>query len=156
MKVPPKISGIWLKCWFRKLPLYFQKFANKKRQVPKNRKINLTFGVFRVIPSYLVRREHILWKNNKKIIFDEKIFFRSKKSKFRKKYFSTFWDFAKYRNKIWDFENSKNLRCWKFDILKFRFRYFPKSQNFEKIFFRNFDFWIEKIFFHQKIFFYIL
>ena len=42
----------------------------------KNRKTNLTFGVFRVIPSYLVRLEHILFTKYEKIFFDEKIVFQ--------------------------------------------------------------------------------
>ena len=41
------------------LNLIKEKKANKSKSV-KNRKINLTFGVFGVIPSYLVRIEHIL------------------------------------------------------------------------------------------------
>ena len=92
----------------------------------------LTFGVFGVIPSYLVRIEHILWENNEKIFFGPKIFFRPKKSK------------------IWKIIFSKILRFWKISKSKFK-----KSQHFEKnqIFFINLIFWIEnssKIFFQNS------
>ena len=49
----------------------------------KNRKINITFGVLRVIPSYLVRMEHIWHVFGKNKNFDEKIFFRSQNPGFR-------------------------------------------------------------------------
>ena len=40
-----------------------------RKSAEKKRKINLTFGVFGVIPSYLVRLEHILFTKYEKIIF---------------------------------------------------------------------------------------
>ena len=78
----------------------------------KKRKINLTFGVFGVIPSYLVRIEHILWKNNEKIFFDEKLFFRPQKSKLYQKYFPIF---ENLKIKIF-----QNIKMYFFIILSFR------------------------------------
>ena len=40
-------------------PRYLCKVEKKRHPEKKNRKINLTFGVFGVIPSYLVRMGHI-------------------------------------------------------------------------------------------------
>ena len=72
-----------LKCPFRKLPPYIcRKMKINPDSEGEKRKINLTFGVFGVIPSYLVSMEHILFTKYEKIIFDEKIIFRSTKSKF--------------------------------------------------------------------------
>ena len=70
----------------------------------KNRKINLTFGVFGVIPSYLVKMEHIWYVFRKTKKFGEKIFFQS-----------------------------QNLRFWflKFDIFEY-FRIFEKVKNFNR------------------------
>ena len=86
----------------------------------------LTFGVFRVIPSYLVRREHILWKNNEQIILGENIF------------------------SIQKINIPKNIFLI-LRFLKFRSRDFPKSQNRE-IFFGCWFFGSKKYFFTKNIF----
>ena len=91
----------------------------------KNRKINLTFGVFGVILSYLVIIFHIKWENNEKIFFGEKLFFRSKINILGENL-----KILRFSN----FENLKILKTW-------------------KIIFSKSWFSVEKIFFHQKVFF---
>ena len=94
----------------------------------KNRKFNLTFGVFGVIPSYLVRMEHIWCVFGKNKIFDEKYFFRSQNLRLK------ILRFSKFRN----FEN---VKCVKF-------------RKCQKKIIGIWDFVIEKIFFHQKFYFF--
>ena len=78
-----------------------------------NRKINLTFGVFGVIPSYLVRIEHIWCVFRKTKKFDEKIFFQSQNLRFQSIFlaFSKFWKYLKCR-KFWsksEISDRKNI-----------------------------------------------
>ena len=70
----------------------------------KNRNINLTLGVFGVVPSYLVRIDHILYVFNQKK--DEKLFFQQKSQILIKK--STFGVFFKNIRNVENFD--QNLR----------------------------------------------
>ena len=80
-RIPTGTSKISLinKCPCQKLvPQIHPKKKKNLYMIVKNRKINLTFGVFGVIPSYLVRIEHIWRENNEKIFLMKKCFFDRK------------------------------------------------------------------------------
>ena len=110
-------------------------FQRKKwksvKKVPKS-KNRPNFWSFGVIPSYLVRMEHILWKNIEKIFLMKKYFFDVKKSKFKKCFFRFLTQILRKISKI--------------EISKF-------ESKIEKISFSNFDFLTSKKYFFIKIFF---
>ena len=91
-------------CWCYMKTVILKREVSSKNHIYayKNRKTNLTFGVFRVIPSYLVRMEHIwcVFRKNKKI--DEQTFLRSQNLRFWL-FFLTFSNIFKI------LENIKNL-----------------------------------------------
>ena len=90
--------GICLKQWVK---------GKIEKSTPENRKINITFGVLRVIPSCLVRMEHIWYDFGKTKNFGVNFFFYQKISDSeKKKTFSKFWNltFSRFWNfEIWDF-----------------------------------------------------
>ena len=111
---------------------------NDEKNIVKIEKMNLTFGVFGVIPSYLVRIEHIWREKIEKYLFGENIFFSIENQDFEKIFFfpSEFWKILNF-----EIENLENIfsKSW-FSIEKrffikndffhyFLFKYAPSSPN---------------------------